>query len=280
MGRLPGSSNRLSNDERKSTMFPLWDDVPSARIPFVNYLVIATCVVAFIVQLQAPQGGERIVREYGMIPIRVTHPQEKEVVIETHTSRGRVEREIVDISSPIPPLVTMFTCMFLHGGLMHIVGNLWFLFIFGDNVEDRFGHVGYAIMYIASGLAAGLGHILVDSNSLVPTIGASGAIAGVMGSYLWLYPHASVMSLVPLGAFSRLMPVPAPIFLGIWFIFQIVSGFQTSSEGGGVAWWAHVGGFAAGLGMTTLLYNLGWLNPQIAAAPQSRYRQLPDFRRF
>ena len=260
-------------------MFPLWDDVPSSRIPYVSYAIIAACVVAFFFQVQAPQGGEQIVREFGMIPIRVTHPKEQQIIVETRTERGRLQRELVDISSPIPPLVTMVTCMFLHGGLMHIVGNMWFLFIFGDNVEDRFGHVGFALMYLVSGLAAGLMHIVADSTSFVPTIGASGAIAGVMGSYLWLHPGASVMSLVPLGVFSRLMPVPAPLFLGIWSAFQIISGFTTSPGGGGVAWWAHVGGFAAGLGMTVLLNRLGWLNPRTAMTTSNKYRDSRDYGR-
>ena len=254
-------------------MFPLWDDVPSARVPFVSYTIIAACVIAFFFQLQSPHGGEQVVREFGMIPVRVTHPKEKEIIVESRTERGQLQREIVDISSPIPPLVTLVTCMFLHGGLMHIVGNMWFLFIFGDNVEDRFGHVGFAIMYLVSGLAAGVMHIIADSTSFVPTIGASGAIAGVMGAYLWLFPGASVMSLVPLGVFSRLMPVPAPLFLGIWFAFQIISGFTISPGGGGVAWWAHVGGFVAGLGMTVVLYNLGWLNPQVVSTPTRSYPQ-------
>ena len=258
--------------DRKRTMFPLWDDVPSARFPYVNFAVIAACIIAFVFQVKAPNGGEQIVREFGMIPVRVTHPTEKEIIVESRNERGRIQRDIVDLSSPVPPLITLVTCMFLHGGLMHIVGNMWFLVIFGDNVEDRFGHLGFAVMYLVSGLAAGIMHIAADSTSFVPTIGASGAIAGVMGAYLWLFPRASVMSLVPLGIFSRLMPIPAPIFLGIWFAFQIISGFTTSTGGGGVAWWAHVGGFVAGLGMTAALDRLGWLNPQIASTATSRSR--------
>ncbi|WP_373653195.1 rhomboid family intramembrane serine protease [Schlesneria sp. DSM 10557] len=252
-------------------MFPLWDDVPSLRFPFVSYALIAACVVAFFVQLTAPNGGEQIVREYGMIPLRVTHPKAREIIVETQSQSGRRQREVLDLSSPISPLMTLFTCMFLHGGLMHIVGNMWFLYIFGDNVEDRFGHIGFAVMYFVSGLAAGIMHIMADSTSYIPTIGASGAIAGVMGSYMWLYPRASVMSLIPLGIFSRLMPIPAPIFLGIWFAFQVLSGFQTEPGGGGVAWWAHVGGFVAGLGMTAGLYYIGGLNPPVQQVRSSTY---------
>ena len=260
-------------------MFPLWDDVPSLRIPFVSYTLIAACVIAFLIQLSAPEGGERIVREFGMIPLRVTHPEERQIIVETRSPNGRRNQETLDLTSPIPPLVTLFTCMFLHGGLMHIVGNMWFLFIFGDNVEDRFGHVGFGLMYLISGLAAGVMHILADSTSFIPTIGASGAIAGVMGAYMWLHPRASVMSLVPLGVFSRLMPVPAPLFLGIWFAFQIFSGVQTEPGGGGVAWWAHVGGFIAGLGMTAGLYYLGGLNPQLKSTTPPTYPRYGDPRR-
>ncbi len=260
-------------------MFPLWDDVPASRIPFVSYAIIAACSVAFFLQLQAPEGGERIVREFGMIPIRVTHPTENQVVVETRTERGRLEREIVDLKSPVPPLFTLATCMFLHGGWMHIIGNMWFLYIFGDNTEDRFGHLGFALMYLVSGVAAGIMHIAVDANSFIPTIGASGAIAGVMGAYLWLYPKASVMSLVPFGIFSRLMPVPAPLFLGIWFAIQIFSGFRTEAGGAGVAWWAHVGGFVAGLGMTVALYKLGWLNTQMQAPASSPYERSREIAR-
>ena len=249
-------------------MFPLWDDVPSRRIPFVNYAIIATCILAFFFQLKAPGGGQQLVREFGMIPFRVTHPAERQIIVESRNERGFTQREMLDLSSPISPLMTMFTCMFLHGGLMHLFGNLWFLFIFGDNVEDRFGSLGFAVMYLVSGLAAGVLHIMADSTSFIPTIGASGAIAGVMGAYLWLYPHASVMSLVPLGIFTRLMPVPAPLFLGIWFAIQIFSGLYTSSGGAGVAWWAHVGGFAAGLGMTAAIDKLGLLAPPPSPAEQ------------
>lgn len=256
-------------------MLPLWDDIPSEREPFVNYAIIASCVIAFFFQLGAPQNDERMVYRFGMIPYRVTHPSQDRVMVETETGRGRVERQVVELRSPVPAFMTLFTCMFLHGGWMHIIGNMWFLYIFGDNIEDRFGHIGYAIMYLISGLAAGVMHIAVDSNSIVPTIGASGAIAGVMGAYLLLYPHAMVMTLIPLGAFSRTVPIPAPIFLGLWFLFQIVSGLQTDPGGGGVAWWAHVGGFIAGLGMTAGLRNLGALYP----APAVRhpvYRRPPD----
>lgn len=258
-------------------MLPLWDNIPSERTPFVNYAIIGVCILAFLAQLAAPAGDDQIVREYGMIPIRVTHPGEKEVVVEFQSSRDSIRREIVDLRTPISPVLTLITCMFLHAGLMHIVGNLWVLWIFGDNVEDRFGPLGYAVMYVVSGIAAGLMHIVTGPNSFIPTIGASGAIAGVMGAYLLLYPKAMVMTLIPFGVFSRLIAIPAPYFLVFWFLLQIFSGATSSSGGGGVAWWAHVGGFAAGFGATAALKQFGWLNPPPAAIYQPEVPQ--PFRR-
>ena len=136
-------------------MFPLWDDVPAQRIPFVNYAIIMACVLAFVVQLQSPQGGEQIVREFGMIPLRVLDPSVQTAVLEGRDEAGHRVREEISLASPVSPLVTLITSMFLHGGLMHILGNMWFLFIFGDNVEDRFGHLGYLLMYLLAGVAAG-----------------------------------------------------------------------------------------------------------------------------
>ena len=242
-------------------MLPLWDDVPAQRIPVVNYAIIIACILAFAVQLQAPNDGEQLVREFGLIPLRVTNPNAKSAVVTGQDEQGRRVRQEFSLESPIAPLATLFSSMFLHGGLMHIVGNLWFLFIFGDNVEDRFGHLGYLLVYLASGLAAGVLHILAAPNSPIPTIGASGAIAGVMGSYLWLYPHARVMTLIPLGPFLRITPVPAALFLVFWFAVQVLSGLQVSAAMGGVAWWAHVGGFVAGLSTTAILNRMGKLLP-------------------
>jgi membrane associated rhomboid family serine protease len=255
-------------------MFPLWDNVPSQREPFVNYGILIACVVMFFIQLTSPRGDENVVRKLGMIPFRVTHPDEQQLVIERPGPWGLVNQQVIDLSSPVSPILTMITCLFLHGGWMHIIGNMWFLFIFGDNVEDRFGHVGYLLFFLISGLAAGFMHILADSTSLVPTIGASGAIAGIMGAYLLLYPRSEVMTLIPLGIFSNLIPIPAPIFLGIWFIIQLVSGIGTDPSAGGVAWWAHVGGFVGGAAITALLRNAGFLNPPPPPAPRASDR--PD----
>ncbi|TWT87841.1 rhomboid family intramembrane serine protease [Neorhodopirellula pilleata] len=151
--------------------------------------------------------------------------------------------------SAVPPWMTLVTCMFLHGGWMHFLGNMWFLYIFGDNVEDRLGHFGYVLLYLGTGVMAGLAHYISQTDSPVPTLGASGAIAGVMGAYAFLYPHARVLAVLPLFVIFTTFVVPAPVFLGLWFAIQVFSGIGSlgAGVGGGVAWWAHAGGFAAGI---------------------------------
>jgi len=144
---------------------------------------------------------------------------------------------------------TLITSMFLHGGWLHLGGNMLYLWIFGDNVEDRMGHVGFLIFYIITGIAAVMSHILLEPNSSVPLIGASGAIAGVLGAYLVLFPRHRILSLIPFGLFSRFVHVPAIYFLPIWFVLQLISGLVSIAAGQaqGIAWWAHVGGFVAGM---------------------------------
>jgi hypothetical protein len=139
------------------------------------------------------------------------------------------------------------TSMFLHGGFLHILGNMWFLYIFGDNIEDRLGHIRYLIFYIFCGLAAGLIHLLTNWDSQIPTIGASGAISGVMGAYLLLYPRARILTLIPIFFFFQFLEIPAFIFLGYWLFLQLFSASLTPSNVGGIAFWAHIGGFLAGL---------------------------------
>jgi membrane associated rhomboid family serine protease len=243
-------------------MFPLWDDVPSRGIPVINFAIIALCAIAFLVELAASDDADTIVREYGMIPLRLSHPAQESVVVEGRNSEGQRVRGELSLQSPIPAWLTVVTSMFLHGGWMHLIGNMWFLYIFGDNVEDRLGHIGYVIFYLLCGVIAALIHALSAPSSYVPTVGASGAIAGVMGSYLLLYPRARVMTLLPFGIFSRIVPVPAVYFLSFWFLLQVVSGVADQPGMGGVAWWAHIGGFAAGLGMTWLVRTAGFMRPE------------------
>ena len=152
----------------------------------------------------------------------------------------------------------MFTSMFLHAGWGHLFGNMWFLYIFGDNVEDRFGPFGYLFFYLFCGVCAAATQVLVNPNSTVAMIGASGAISGVLGYYFITYPQARVLTLVPLGAFSRVMEIPAIVFLGIWFAMQFFTGLSSlavapAQEAGGVAFWAHVGGFVAGIVLALIM---------------------------
>lgn len=249
-------------------MLPLQDNIPTRNTPYVNYGMVLACVAVFVLQLQDPPAGPSLVERLGMIPLRVTQPgielQIPDVQLE-EVAPGRY-REILILRTAAPSLVpawlTPLTCIFLHGGWMHLIGNMWFLYIFGDNVEDRFGHLGYLIFYICCGVAASLVHLISDPGSNIPTIGASGAIAGVLGAYFLWYPGAQVKALIPLGPLLRIMVVPAPLFLGFWFLIQLVQGATASvGEGGGVAWWAHVGGFVAGLGGAALVAQLGLVAP-------------------
>jgi membrane associated rhomboid family serine protease len=234
-------------------MIPLHDDIPSRTTPIVNYAIIALCALAFLAQLSSADRGTRMTEQYGFVPLRLSDPAARPIIeqqFSVPTPRGVViQSRRYELAEPaIPPWLTLITCMFLHGGWMHILGNLWFLYVFGDNVEDRLGHVGFALVYLGTGILAGLAHYLAGPQSPIPTIGASGAIAGVMGAYLILYPHARVLAVLPLFVIFPTFVLPAPIFLGIWFVMQAISGISTAASGAvtGVAWWAHIGGFAAG----------------------------------
>lgn len=234
-------------------MIPLRDDVPSRTTPFVTYVLIAACSLVFLAQLTQGPADAPLVERFGMIPARVDRPDQPVLVrdlVVVETRRGRGVREIERPAAPagVPAWLTLLTCIFLHGGWLHFLGNVWFLWIFGDNVEDRFGHLGYAVFYLGSGVAASLAHLVTNAGSPIPTIGASGAIAGVMGAYFVLYPRARVLTLVPIFFFIEIMVLPAGVFLGIWFLIQFFQGTLavTTEPTTGVAWWAHIGGFAAG----------------------------------
>lgn len=207
-------------------MFPLRDHNPSERTPYVLYALIAANLAAFLLQLPYT-GSERAMlafwRDWAMIPVVVTEGGEWHGI---------------------------FTSMFLHAGFLHLAGNMLFLWIFGDNLEDQLGHLGFLLFYLASGMAAALAHIAADPGSAVPTVGASGAIGGVMGGYLLLFPRAKVDILLIFIVFFRVFTIPAWIMLGLWFGMQIFSGLSTPTNGGGVAYWAHAGGFIAGIALT------------------------------
>jgi membrane associated rhomboid family serine protease len=270
-------------------MIPLRDNIPPRTFPFVNYLFIALCSVAFLAQLaEQTDGTDGLIERLGMIPARVFHPKQPITIQEEVVARApsgeleRVIRERTLAPSTFSPWWTLLTCTFLHGGWMHILGNMWFLHIFGDNVEDRFGHVGYLIFYLASGVLASATHLLSAPESTVPTIGASGAIAGVMGAYCLLYPRAKVLTIVPIFVFIQTFVIPAPFFLGVWFLMQLYEGSVANSTGTGVAWWAHIGGFAVGFVAAWLLEKTGRVRPPVTTIlPNTermshyRYRRIP-----
>jgi membrane associated rhomboid family serine protease len=248
-------------------MIPLRDNIPSRTWPFVNYSFIALCTIVFLAQLSDP---ETIVEKYGMIPTRVRHPDRPVRIaeeVQLVDFNEVVVRERTLAETPFNPWLTLLTCIFLHGGWLHFLGNMWFLHIFGDNVEDRLGHVGYFLFYLICGVAASVTHLLTNAESAMPTIGASGAIAGVMGGYFLLYPRAMVLTLIPIFYFMQIAVIPAPVFLGIWFLLQAFQGTMSLSSltEGGVAWWAHIGGFAAGFVVVLVMKSLGQTRPEVTA---------------
>jgi membrane associated rhomboid family serine protease len=213
-------------------VFPLKDDIPSRRRPIVTVGLIATCVLVFLWQASlTPSAGTYAVYSYGFIPAVLFG-----------------DAELPPELAVVPAVGTLFTSMFLHGGLMHLGGNMLYLWVFGNNIEDNLGHVRFLVFYLLCGIAAAFAQALPDPTSEIPMVGASGAISGVLGAYLILYPHARVHVIIPFG-FLFLHTIRAGWLLGFWFVFQLVSGLFTPADGGGVAFWAHVGGFVAGMGL-------------------------------
>jgi membrane associated rhomboid family serine protease len=209
-------------------MIPIRDTQPAHHVAVVNKALIAVNLAVFMVQLV--QGGEiaRFNYFYGLVPARYT-----------------VER-VADYFSLGQQAAALVSFMFLHGGFWHLLGNMWSLYIFGDNVEDRLGPLRYLVFYLACGLASGLTHLLFNPYSNIPTVGASGAIAGVMGAYFLLYPGARILTLVPILFFPLFFEIPAFVFIGVWFVLQVLSA-AGGGGAGGIAWWAHIGGFLAGV---------------------------------
>ncbi|UYV39501.1 rhomboid family intramembrane serine protease [Rhodobacteraceae bacterium D3-12] len=208
-------------------MFPIRDHNPSGRTPFVTYALIGLNVLIFISYYTAlfnePMALNIMFYEWGIVP-----------------------REISLGSG----YATLLTSMFLHGGIMHLAGNMLFLWIFGDNLEDEMGHIGFLLFYVACGLLAGYGHVLAEPYSDIPTVGASGAIAGVMGGYLLLFPKAKIDILLIIVIYFRIFTIPAWIMLAVWFVLQFSGALTSDANSGGVAYWAHAGGFIAGLVLT------------------------------
>lgn len=206
-------------------MIPLRDENPTRSFPLINYGLITINVLVFIWQVNLGTASEAILSQMALIPANVTQ------------------------GFSLAGIQSIFTSMFMHAGLAHLLGNMLYLWIFGDNVEDALGHLRYLLFYLAGGFAASLTHIMLYPTSIVPTVGASGAIAAVLGAYLLLFPHRRVVTLIPLGLFIQIARVPAVIVLGVWFLLQLFEGTLAlgMTQLGGVAFWAHIGGFVFGM---------------------------------
>jgi membrane associated rhomboid family serine protease len=232
-------------------MFPLRDSIRSRHFPVMNWLLVGANALVFLFELSlSPGGREAFIQQFALVPAHL-------------------------LGGDPRAWLTLLTSMFMHGGWFHFISNMWILFIFGDNVEDRMGSFPYLVFYLLSGAVAGLLQVFVYPDSLLPTLGASGAIAGVLGAYIFLFPKARVVTFIPIFLFPWIVEIQAFIFLGFWFISQLYSGFAALSlpsgaDMGGVAWWAHVGGFVFGL----LLGRFFLLRPP--PPPPRRYYQVSD----
>ncbi len=226
-------------------MLPLRDHNPTRGFPVATVLIILLNIFVFILELLQGENLEQFYYTAGLVPCALTG--------QCYVIRGA-----------LPPLVTLFTSMFMHAGWLHIGSNMLYLWIFGNNIEEAMGSIGYVVFYLICGLAASFSQIATDTSSTIVNLGASGAIAGVLGAYLILFPHAQVDTLVIFGYFYRLVALPAILVLGGWFVLQLFSGFLSLGveTGGGVAFFAHIGGFVAGLILVHLFRRRGYQGPQ------------------
>lgn len=219
-------------------MIPIRDINPSRVTPFVCYSIIGLCVFAFFYELALGRNLGIFLLQYGLVPVRYSVP------------------DVAVHFTVYEQILPFFTSMFLHGGWLHLIGNMWVLYIFGDNVEGYLGHASFLLFYVLSGIIAALVHLFTNLGSSVPTIGASGAIAGVMGAYFILYPGARILAIIPIFFILYPVEVPAVVFLGFWFILQFFSGaaavVDRARDFSGIAWWAHVGGFLGGIMLLSL----------------------------
>jgi membrane associated rhomboid family serine protease len=240
-------------------MIPLRDDVPTRTVPFVNYALIGANVLAFVLELGLGDQLPQFLAQASVVPVLYTGRDQSLGIVET----------LLTTLNPDLGFRVLFS-MFLHGGFLHILGNMLYLWIFGDNVEDRLGHLKYLFFYLACGWVASYAHIWASPGSRLPSIGASGAIAGVLGAYITLHPHAHVVTLLPLGFFTQVVKIPAVFFLGFWFLQQFLMGAMSlgvrTAETGGVAWWAHIGGFVAGVVLLWILGGRGRPRPAVRDA--------------
>ncbi|RLA32359.1 MAG: rhomboid family intramembrane serine protease [Gammaproteobacteria bacterium] len=217
-------------------MIPLHDDNPTELAPLLTVGLIITCVLVFLWQNSlGEEAGVQAIYSFGFIP----------AVLFDHVA-------LPEALAKVPTTATLFTSMFMHGGWMHLGGNLLYLWIFGNNIEDRLGHGRFMLFYLLCGLAAALAQALPDTTSQIPMVGASGAISGILGAYLLLYPKARVLVLIPLGIIFYTLRLPALAVLGFWFVLQLISSLAAEPGQGGVAFGAHIGGFVAGMALLPL----------------------------
>jgi membrane associated rhomboid family serine protease len=215
-------------------MFPIRDTIPTKNPPIATSLIIVANCLVFVFELSMPE--QELVQffyQYGLVPARYTHPA-----------------WALWVGLPVDDYLPFLTSMFLHGGWLHLIGNMWALWIFGDNVEDRMGPIRFLIFYLLCGLTAGVVQWLTNAHATIPTVGASGAIAGVMGAYFVMFPRARIIVLVPIFFFPFFFELPAVTYLGLWALTQVFSGtlaLASPANVGGIAWWGHVGGFSAGI---------------------------------
>ena len=222
-------------------MFPIYDDIPTKKTPIITITIISINALVYIYQLFLREGYAAFIYAMGLIPFEISHR--------------------VDILNIGPDLIysAIFTSMFIHGSFIHLFGNMLFLWIFGNNVEDYLGRRNFIIFYIVCGIAAALAQVLTNPNSTIPIVGASGAIAGILGAYLVLYPRAKVYTIVIFGFFIRLIRIPAVIVLSFWIVYQFLYGISSLSQRageGGVAWFAHIGGFISGFILIKVYRNI------------------------
>jgi membrane associated rhomboid family serine protease len=228
-------------------MFPIKDDNPRYSFPIVTLLIIAANIAVFIYQSTLGPANQSFVLKFGAIPSKIIH------------LRGLPGLPDASIA-PVPTLMTLVTSMFLHGGVLHLTGNMLYLWIFGDNVESLVGHFRFLVFYILCGLGAALTYIVFAPDSNIPMIGASGAISGVLGAYMIHFPGARVHILVFFIIFFRIIRVPALIVLGFWFLIQVLNGVSSlgNQNSGGIAWFAHIGGFIIGILLIWLFPKKKW----------------------
>ncbi len=229
-------------------MIPLRNTTPTRNYPIVNTTIIGINVVVYFIQLFQSFEIDKIIYIYGLVPARYSVPQ-----IAQYFTTGQ-------------QVFSLVSFMFLHGGFWHILGNMWSLHIFGDNVEDHLGPIRYALFYLLCGIASGLSHMMLNLHSNLPTIGASGAIAGVMGAYFLLHPRSKILTLIPIFFIPYFINIPAFVFLGLWFLLQFINAAGSQGLGGGIAWWAHIGGFIFGM----LFLKLFGLLPDMGVSNRMR----------